>query len=265
MTNLGFGHIEVPAGNAPWGTYGASGTNLPDMDLHLSPYVKRGGSQGSTQTCVHWGWAGGIWATLGLFGLPQVWPSVRSGYWLTLMKTHRGDKSKLADLGCRPDHAAEMYNEAGFVPESSWPWSVYPGEVLDEPTFGGLIKAPRNAWVRPRRIVESNPEELIRAIKSAFCAPGTAARFLLSGQALDRAAQTWTPDMGPYTRRGPIAGRHLELSFGFVPEGPVKVSSWSKPDRVDSWEQACSADATDWWVVDLDEALLRAMLAGRRL
>ncbi len=254
-----FGLIPSSPSLAPWGVCGAV-DDSPDECLALSSLVRRGGNQGPSQTCVWWGLAGAVYGTLQLLGLGALWPSVRAGYYLTQMRTHAGDRKRLVDIGCRPTDAVGVLREVGIVQDSAWPWQAI--GVLDEPDLGALITAPDRDWIKAVRL-DAYGDSLRRQMKHPLSRPGRDARLVVQGMAVDRAALTWNSQtMGPYVRTGPVAGYHMELIPYYLPEGVGKVSSWGLPDRVDTWEQATGSDVTETWIVDIDEARARAMLAG---
>jgi hypothetical protein len=184
-----------------------------------------------------------------------VWISVLAGYWLTRRRTAAG--GVVLDLGCRPTDAAEVVREPGVIPAEAWPFVS--SKVNAEPDFGALIIAPDRAWFSLRRIVTGG-EARNRDIRLALSAPGTSARFILHGQALDMEAQRWTPDRGPYSRDGrPIVGRHIELCPSYGPDGLDHVSSWGMADRRDTWGQVASDDTSDVWAVEINVTLALAM------
>ena len=252
---FGHGLNPTPFGIAPWGVVGFGTDDGPDACDALSSFVRRGGSQWSTETCVWWAIAGALWGTLGLHGLPPLWISVLAGYWLTRRRTARG--GAIADLGCRPTDAAEVVREAGVVPVDAWPFTV--ANVDAEPDFGALIAAPDHEWFALRRVVAEG-DARNRNIRRALSAPGCEARFVLHGQALDAEAQRWTPERGPYARNGrPVVGRHMELCASYGPDGLDHVSSWGMADRRDAWEQVASGDTSDVWIVEMNADLARAV------
>lgn len=246
---LGYGLLPTPRDVIPWGEFGAAAdVSVPDECLRLSEFVRRGGNQSITSSCVWWAIAGAIFATMGMRGWSPFWPSVLAGYWATRRSSAYG--GDIADTGCRTVTAADVVRAMGLVPDASWPFVV--SRVDDEPDFGALILAPDHEWFALRRITALGGDRS-QAVRVALSAPGAEARYIVRGQALDHEAQLWTPDRGPYSRGGrPIVGRHAELLAGYTREGVVAVSSWGRDDRIDSWDQLESDDTTDVWAVEFD-------------
>jgi len=250
------GLVPTPRGVAPYGVATYRAGSVPTECTELTNFVRRGGDQSITETCVAWAYAGAIWTLLGILGLPRVWASVLGMYYLTLAKTHDGDKSKIVDLGCRMPDMAAMLREAGFAIDADWPFRV--SKVCVEPPWDVLTKGLRNDWLRPRRVLAYGGE-LEAIIKATLSAPGRAARPVIRGIRVDQPYLDWMPGDPPWTLDEDGAkGRHAELCATYDAESLGKVSSWNDTyDRRESWRNVREDHDSETWIVDVDvEALV---------
>lgn len=245
----------TPRGEAPYGVATYQAGDVPQECSELSGFARRGGDQLSTETCVAWSYAGAIWMLLGILGLPRVWASVLGMYYLTLAKTHDGDKSKIVDLGCRMPDAAAVLREAGFALDADWPFRV--SKVCVEPPWKALTEGLRNDWLRPRRVLAYGAE-LEAIIKASLSAPGKAARPVIRGIRVDQPYLDWMPGDAPWELNSTAKGRHAELCATYDVESLGKVSSWGDTfERHESWRNVREDYDSETWIVDVDvEALV---------
>jgi len=250
------GLVPTPRGEAPYGVATYRASDVPTECSELSGFVRRGGDQSITETCVAWAYMGAIWTLLGILGLPRVWGSVLALYYLTLARTHEGDKSKIVDLGCRMPDAAAVLREAGFAIDADWPFRV--SKVCQEPPWKALAQGLRNDWLRPRRVIAYGGE-LEAIIKATLSAPGRAARPVIRGIRVDQPYLDWMPGDAPWKlNEDDVKGRHAELCATYGVDWLGKVSSWCDPfDRHESWRNVREDHDSETWIVDCDvEALV---------
>ncbi len=249
------GFIPSPPTAAPYGL-AYSPVESPPACSTLSQYVRRGGEQ-LAEDCLAWAYAGAIWATLGLLGLPKTWPSVLALYYLARLKAAKGKKAMVIDRGSSMLAMSEIAREMGWVSETRWRYDR--SNVNKEPPWDALTAGLDQDWLRPRRILHSS--KLVPQIKSALSAPGKQARFVVRGKRVDRPYLDWTPNSGPWTLTGPVEGRHAELCATYTEEGLGHVSSWLDPfDRIEAWRSIENDLEAETWVIDVDVSALVANL-----
>lgn len=249
------GLTPAPRGEAPYGVavYRA-GAFTPDKSVQLGKYVRRGGDQSITESCVAWAYAGAIWTLLGFLGLPPVWASVLHLYYLTRLLTAGGRKNLVWDGGCRMADAAEVLRGTGFAPDKVWPFRTI--KVDAEPPWDVLVKGLKNNWIQPKRILATGAE-LESIIKRHLSATGGMARPVIRGIRVDQQYLDWLPGDPAWKLRGAVKGRHAELCATYDSEGLGKVASWGDIfDRKESWAQVRDDMDAETWVIDIDlEAL----------
>jgi hypothetical protein len=249
------GFIPSPPDAAPYGLAYAPVESPPSCDA-LSKCVRRGGEQ-LAEDCLAWAYAGAIWATLGLLGLPRTWPSVLALYYLARLKRAKGKKALLTDTGSNMLAMSEVARETGWVSETRWRYDR--SNVNKEPPWDALTAGLDQDWLRPRRILHST--KLVAQIKSALSAPGKQARFVVRGKRVDRSYLHWTPGKLAWELTGPVEGRHAELCATYTEDGLGHVSSWGEPyDRIEAWKNIENDLEAETWVADVDVAALVANL-----
>lgn len=249
------GFIHTPRGAAPYGVSVGGAADSPAECDNLSGWVRRGGNQQWTETCLAWAYAGAIWATLGLLGLPRNWPSVLRLYYLARLKKVGGDKSLLWDGGSSMLASAEVLRETGWVPEALWQFD--PAKVDKEPPWGAIVEGLREDWIAPQRILAYGTE-LEREIKARLSAPGRDARYIIRGIPVDQQYLDWQPGDPPWVYSGNKLGRHAELSAHYGVDWLGKVSSWGDLfDRKESWENVRNEYDAETWVVDVNPEAMK--------
>jgi len=257
------GFIPTPRGEAPYGVAQDLGADAdgPDACFQHDKHIRRGGNQASSESCVWWGMAGGLWMLCGILDLPQQWLSVLAGYYWTRMRTHGGDRSKIYDGGCRTTDATEVVHEVGWCPDKDWPFVTYMKN--EEPPMHAFLKATKRDWLRPRRVIAYGPEHA-RIIRQTLSAPGKAARPILRATRVNQTYLNWRPGDPAWRFRDPLKGRHLELVGNYDTAGIHRVSSWRDTyDRIESWDSVENDYTAESWVLDVDvkafEAFVRRM------
>lgn len=248
------GFIPSPKDAAPYGLAYAP-VESPPACSDLSQYVRRGGVQ-IAEDCLAWAYAGAIWATLGLLGLPKTWPSVLALYYLARLKRAKGKKALLVDTGSNMLTMSEIARETGWVSEARWRYEHR--NVAAEPPWDALAAGLDQDWLRPRRILHST--KLVPQIKSALSAPGKQARFVIRGKRVDQPYLDWQPGCPPWELSAPVEGRHAELCAAYTGDGLEHVSSWGDRDRIEAWNSIENDLEAETWVIDVDVSALVANL-----
>lgn len=212
----------------------------------------RGVNQGETNTCVAQALRNAIYTTTRILGLPPLLISALAAYRLACS---RGFGPAPTDDGCFPCDMAQVLREVGVVLDAEWPFDA--SKVLQMPPFEALVEAPDRTWFWLERITDTGADRA-QALRSVVAQDV----MIVKGMAVDDRIFGWT-ESRPYTRIGPILGYHAELVPGYTREGPISISSWGMPDRVDSWRQIESDDVTELWAVRVDSEAIKAMSAGK--
>ena len=247
---MSFGWIPVPAGWAPYGKAAVTGLDGADACFRHDGLIRRGGDQDGTNSCVLWGYSGGLWVLGGILGLPQKWASVLGGYYSTRMLDNGGKRDLLVDVGCNVTDAAWVHRRQGWIPDAAWPFD--PRKVNAEPPLHAFLRCRERTWLRPRRIVATGPQHA-KIIRQTLDASGNQARPILRATRVDQAYLDWAPGFLPWRFQGPLLGRHLELAVNYDRAGVHRVSSWGDEfDRVESWESVETDRQSETWVLDVD-------------
>jgi hypothetical protein len=251
----GFGLIPTEPEVHPFGLFGGATTDGPDADRHLETFIRRGGNQNPTSTCVWWAIAQALWIILGYEKLPKQWISILAGYYYTRMRTHK-DRNKIVDFGCRPPDAAMLLRELGIVPEHFWPFIAV--MVDDEPTYDVAVCSDPD-WFFLKRIIvpEGERGKAIRHIIHDLHRP------VLIGQEVTSDYLSWRPGHPPWTFAlgGKAEGRHMECIATYNRLGPLTISSWGDMfERQMAWKTVENDHVSDLWYAEIDRPKLVKML-----
>jgi len=250
--NYGFGLKRTSPHELDMRTmYSAPAISPPEEYLANLHLPMRGVNQGPTSTCVAQAIRQGVYATSKLYGLG---PVIMSALGLYYCARSKGFGTRITDDGCYPCDAAQVLREVGCTPDAAWPFDAR--RVNDEPPFEAYISAPNRRWFWLERITATG-EARSHALRCAIAS----GRMVVKGMALDDRVFDWASEGDrPYSRVGQIIGYHAEIVPAYRRAGPVSVSSWGMPDRIDAWNYIEGADdVTDLWIVRVDESALKAL------
>jgi len=221
----------------------------------LDPFVRRGGNQMHTNSCVHWGFAGAVWALCGVLGVRRMWPSVMGGYYSARARA-QGGKGPFTDRGCTVPDSAAVYQELGWIPDDLWPFA--PRVINYRPPLDALLRCRSRAWLRPFRVIATGIYRA-KAIRRALSAQRPLP--VLRATRVDDMYLAWRPGDLPWVFQGPLVGMHLELVPSYDETGIMRVSSWGDHDRIESWESIERDPHAETWIVDADVDALRQFAA----
>lgn len=221
---------------------GSGGT--PPLSVEgLLPLV-RIKDQSTTQTCVWFAIAQAAHVYLkNQDPKRDVWLSPMFGYYNTLKAQGRA----IADLGCIPRVALQVFTEAGFCDDADWPFD--PAKVLHQPLPDAYTQANDQKLITNYYRLYGTGEDLVMQIKMALAA----GHPVIYGSPIDDGyeAHDGRDPMGPPT--GKWNGSHMRCLVGYTKDFAIEANSWStgwgdNGFGLISWEFIKWGYCHDFWV-----------------
>lgn len=174
--------------------------------------------QKGTSSCVLFSAAQAIWIAQGVLGITDRFLlSPLAGYHDARRLKH-GREWVLEDVGCAPRYAWEGLRQLGPVAYDDWPFSE--AHVNTEIPWEARRRAIDRDWLSYYRI-ESDGDARIRELRATLDADHPVSL----GLAVDQAMLDWDGPW-PWTRTGPVIGRHMVTVVGYGPDWFEIVNSW---------------------------------------